>query len=288
MSITNNRTSLSSVKVCDPIGIQVADGAIVTCNVRGTISFKVINDEGKSVAVTVENVHHDERFAANLLSWGILKDLGWELHSTKQESYLITKGKNKVALADKGRILLLKTDVFERVYRVAGPPVLESATDLLALHERFGHMGFDGLVAIIRNGTTLDLGELRMGEAALTEARAAVAACKACVMGKATRTPFGHNGIDHGTHPMEVLHMDTFAVSGGEKLEYGLTMSDPFSNARFFAHAASKDEIVGHIMAIVNACRHSLDSRCAGCMLTVGRSSSTRLSRSSARGTGLS
>ena len=79
------------------------------------------------------------------------------------------------------------------------------------MHERLGHVGFDRMVQIIKAGKSRGLDKLgALSDAVLTTARKLVLACKACIEGKGTRTAFGHDGLDKGSAPFEVVHMDTF------------------------------------------------------------------------------
>ena len=126
---------------------------------------------------------------------------------------------------------------------------------LVRLHERLGHMGFDRMVHVIKTGATLDIGRLAVSGPALEEARHRVLDCKSCVLGKGQRTAFGHRGVDKGNAPGETLHMDTYQTARNNGLrswtEYGLVMTDPYSEYRWFAHLKTKDEGAANIIAIV-------------------------------------
>ena len=69
----------------------------------------------------------------------------------------------------------------------------------------------------------------------------------ACVKGRATRTAFGHRGLDRGTKPGECLHMDTYQVKvdrdGRMVTEYGLVMKDLYSEHMWHAKVQTKDQV---------------------------------------------
>ena len=251
------RTGLHS---CAPVRVEVADGGVVTSTLQGSVELQLRSTDGKSGRIVVDNVHYHERFTANLLSWNVLRTKKWELHSTAEETYVITPGRNKVTLNTRGRVSVLdsfgtaRSTGSDRVFSV-GELVCDDADSLVRLHERLGHVGFDRMIAQIKGGATLDLAKLNVSDAQLKEARRRVMQCKACTHGKGSRTAFGHRGLDHGTTPGEVLHMDTFQVrvdrDGRSCLEYGLTVGDPFANGRWFVRLSTKDEAAGRVIRIV-------------------------------------
>ena len=116
-------------------------------------------------------------------------------------------------------------------------------------------MGFDRMVDVLKAGCTLDIGKLTVSGAALEEARKRVLECKACALGKGQRTAFGHRGMDKGHAPGETLHMDTYQVpldDGDRKwLEYGLVVTDPHSEFRWFGWLKSKDEAAAAVIECV-------------------------------------
>ena len=62
-----------------------------------------------------------------------------------------------------------------------------------------------------KEGATLGVGDLNgLTGAELTRAEAAVKACAHCAQAKAHRNPLGHHGLDKGSQPGEVVHMDTY------------------------------------------------------------------------------
>ena len=129
---------------------------------------------------------------------------------------------NEFALRNVGRVLVLAAEVeppapgahHAQAYRVGPGEFTEKDVDkIVRLHERFGHVGFDRMVATVKANSTLGVQDyLEVSRATLAEARRRVLDCKACTLGKGNRTAFGHRGIDKGSAPGEVLHMDTFFI----------------------------------------------------------------------------
>src|SRR6185437_9040203 len=132
----------------------------------------------------------------------------------------------------------------EQVMGVLGELRCASVADLVTLHARLGHAGFERMIRIVQGGTTLDLSKLAVSRHELEEARQQIRDCKACCQGKGTRTPREHRGLDRGDQAMAVLHMDSFQVkkSNGE-LEYGLAVKDLFTDYRWVATSETKDQL---------------------------------------------
>jgi len=250
------RTGLST---CAPVRVQMADGGIVTTTLQGSVELQLRSTDGKTGKIVVDNVHYHERFTANLLSWNMLRTKKWEMHSTSEETYVVTPGGNKVTLNTRGRVSVLDSFATpgpsHRVFSV-GQLVCDDADSLVLLHERLGHVGFDRMIAQIKGGATLDLAKLNVSDAQLKEARRRVMQCKACTQGKGSRIAFGHRGLDRGNAPGEVFHMDTFQVrfdrDGRSCLEYGLAMVEPHSEGRWLYRQVTKDEVAGRVIRVVN------------------------------------
>jgi hypothetical protein len=260
LHISGNRNQFISLQPCSPVQVEVADGTFVTAQYKGSVKLKVkLSDMPQEVIIPIEDVYYNERFSANLLSWGALRLLNWEYHSTREGTHLITPGRNKIQLRTNGRVsVMASSNAAERVYGALGTLVCATTDDLILLHQRLGHVGFDKMIHIMKSGETLDVGKLAVTKEDLLKARKQIMECEACIQGKGTRTPFGHSGLDKGSEPVQVLHMDSFVIklklpnSGGKvKHEYGLTITDPYTEARWFAHSVSKDMITTHVIDII-------------------------------------
>ena len=261
---TGNKENLTGLKHCTPTQVQVADGNFVTCDQRGTLQLKVAGTKGededqvdKRVLVTLEDVYFNPRFAANLLSWGVLKTLNWQLRSSKNESYVVTPGGTKVPLSTRGRVLVLEHNSVERAYvtRTAAASIT-SADELVTLHQRLGHMSFERMLTVARGTSTTGIGKLDASPAEIAAAKKRVADCAACALGRGTRTPLGKAGLDKGSRIVEVLHMDSFEVRGAQSeksVEYGVAVTDSYSGARWFSQTTTKDQLTVQAIGIIKA-----------------------------------
>lgn len=254
LHVCGNRHQFVSLKKCAPMRVNMADDGVVTVTQCGTVSIVVAAEDGNTVKFMIDDVYFHDRFSTNLLSWNVLRAKGWELHSTQTHTHVITPGGNKITLSTIGRLSTMQTVVHGHVYSVGGINTSD-VHDLMRLHERLGHIGFDRMVAVIKSGATLDIGMMNVSSATLAEARQRVLECEACTLGKGHRTAFGHRGVDKGNAPGETLHMDTYQTTwfdaGRRYLEYGLIVTDPHSEYKWFARLHTKDEGAEHVMNIV-------------------------------------
>jgi transposase InsO family protein len=257
LHVSGNRTLFTSgMRECSPVPIQVADGSFVTATHIGDVQLTVVTVKGETVTLPIEGVHFHERFSANLLSWNVLGDKGWEFHSTKKGTFVLTPGRrHKVMLNTRGGVSVIDSKDSRNCVFSLGARVSANATSLIRLHETLGHMGFDRMMRLLKAGSTLDLPKIDAADAEIQEARQLVLDCKSCIQGKGTRTDFGHRGVDKGQGPGEVLHMDTFQVTmereGRHWLEYGLTVTDAFTSYRWFKSLDSKDQAADAVITIV-------------------------------------
>ena len=157
--LTGNKKALSDLRKCTPMQIEVADGGIVTATQVGDLELCVyIEEKDKVVRVPVRNVYYSERFAANLLSWHVLKELGWKFSSDKEETTVLTPGGNEVKLSTKQRVTVMHCRVpVEQANATRNAPS-SKVQQIILLHERFNHMGFDNMVKMIKGGKTLNIG----------------------------------------------------------------------------------------------------------------------------------
>ena len=266
LHISGDRRQFSSLRRCKPVSVLVADGNTVKATHRGTVPICVKTSGGISVIFKARNVYYHERFTTNLLSWSVLRDRGWELHSTLEKTFVVMPGGNTITLNTAGRVSMMDAissgsgfnlgagSASARAYSV-GHLEINDVAGLVRLHERLGHMGFDRMVTIIKAGATLDVGKLSVSGSTLLEARRRVLECRGCALGKGHRTAFGHRGIDKGSAPGETLHMDTYQVplqQGDRKwLEYGLVVTDPHAQCKWFSRLTSKDQGADAVIGIV-------------------------------------
>ena len=254
LHITGNKELLSSLKRCAPTRVQVADGGFVTANHKGQVRLRMKTASGdRTVSVTIDNVFYHERFTANLLSWGMLRLIGWQLHSTKDGTHLITPNGNKVQMRTSDRVTVAEAAQPERAYGARGAQCM-TEDDLVRLHERLGHIGFNKMIRIMNAGQTMDIEQLSMNRETIDRAKKRVRECKSCAYGKGTRSPFGERGLDRGNGVLHTMHVDTFEVRGARQdggSMYGVIITDPHCEGKWFIDVSSKAEIADRMIAVI-------------------------------------
>ena len=263
------------LKPCEPFVVKGMDGGELEASLSGKLKLH-LDSNGVQSTVVLENVYYHPSFAASLLSLGCLTELGWTFHSDKDATFVITPDNHKVSLRQDHRVSMLHCTASSgandqgQVYSVHdGSAASESeatgcVSELVRLHEQLGHVGFDRMVVMLEKQATEGLARKPVSAAVLKEARARVLECKACTQGKGTRNPFGHRGLDKGTQPGEVLHMDTNHVTvtddlGNKVRSYGVNIIDPYSGARFKQHLAAKDLIPRAVIDVVKLIQRQSD-----------------------------
>ena len=269
VSITGNKNNLVNVRRCQPMPILMADQGIVSAVYKGDMPIRLpVADKpaGSFVTLTIRNVYFHERIDANLLSWGCMCLDGWEMHSTKKETYVVTPKGARINASTRGKLTILDNAGTERAYAARmGRFVCQSADDLLLLHQRVGHASWNRLLKMCRAGATAGVGDVSvLSVAELQKAEGLVRNCDACATGKQRRNALGHRGLDKGTEKGEVLHMDTFYVmmrhpQTNEKYrEYCLLVTDGYTQLRWLARTTSLRDVQAEMIHIIgestNAC----------------------------------
>lgn len=180
LHVSGNRALFTSgIKQCSPMPIQVADGSFVTATYIGDVLLNVTTAKGEVVTLPIQGVHFHERFSANLLSWNTLGDAGWEFHSTKKGTFVLTPGRrHKVMLNTRGGVSVIDSKTPQDCVYALGASVSANATSLVRLHETLGHMGFDRMMRLIKAESTLDLPKIGATDGEIQEARRLVLDCK--------------------------------------------------------------------------------------------------------------
>ena len=262
-----------SLKECPVFPVTVADRGVVEVSQVGSVELNVNVAPGQTVTFIIKDVCYNPRFGANLLGLHALTKSGWEFHCTEADTYLLTPNqKLKVRLDTERRLSVLQCagnsseqGVPGKVFSVVS---LEwgKVADLVQLHERLGHMGFDKMIRVIKADKTEGIGKLNVSAAVLQDARKRVLECRACTQGKGSRTAFGHRGLDRGRAPGECLHMDTYYVKfpladGTTHVEYGLTISCPFSSFRWSGRLSRKSDGAQVVITIINNAQKQFDCK---------------------------
>ena len=265
---SGNRARFSALRKCRAVPVKVADGSIVAATHIGSVPLRVRLDNGGVVRIVVDDVLYHQRFSSNLLSGEQLtsRKHGWQYHSTPECTYVVTPGGDRVTLSRQGRVSVLfcvDSDQ-ERASSAITPPVRgklgddEAVEQLLLLHQRLNHMGWTRMLATLRSGAVEDLGVRldALPKSGLAAAEKHVRQCTACLKGRATRTAFGHRGLDRGRAPGECVHMDSYPVrvwypDGRTVVEYGLAAKCMYSDYTWHGRFKSKDLIAPAVASLV-------------------------------------
>jgi len=275
VSTTSNRSTLVNVRRCSPMPIKLADGTVLTATYKGDLPLRLRTAENSEsstyTVVNIKDVYFHERFDANLLSWGCMKEDGWELHSTPAGTYVKTPGPNgkRVNASTRGRLTILDDAGCEHAYGARmGRIVCTSVDDVVLLHRRMGHASWTQMKKTCKTGAAFGAGDLSgLTDAELTRAEEAVRACTSCAKAKAHRNPLGHHGLDKGTKLGEVVHMDTFyavtrdAATGKKKTQYCLLATDAYTEWRWASMHDSRMDLPQAVIDILQHCRSMTDKR---------------------------
>jgi hypothetical protein len=265
---TGDKSLFVSLKKCKPISVQVANSQYVTPTYRGTINLRVRTTSGQSLTIPVSDVYYHESFATSLLSWGVLRRTKWEMHSTSDATVLTTPGGNKIRLTTKGRVSMITSPnatsdgaVYSLGHLIGG-----KLKDIVRLHETLGHISYTQLVRVLKTDkAVLDVTKMHFDRQTLEQAKKLITECPACMAGRSTKAHLGHRGLDHGTEPLDTLHIDTYTVTlidGDRKWhEYGVAMRDPVSGWLYHEALYTKDKIAEVVIAAIQHANRQFDRK---------------------------
>src|SRR4029079_4706822 len=114
---------------------------------------------GRYVSTKIPDVYFHERFDANLLSWGLMRKNGWEMHSTPTGTHLVTPGGKTVKASTRGDLTILEVFVEERVYKL-GAVICMAAEEVVAHHRRLGHVSWTRLLEMCKAGSSAGIGDI--------------------------------------------------------------------------------------------------------------------------------
>lgn len=261
VSVTGNKDNLVNVRRCAPVPILMADRSIVNAAYKGDMPMRlpIADKRGTYVSITIGDVYYHERIDANLLSWGCMRVDGWEMHSTSEGTYLVTPKGARINASTRGRLTILNDAGPERACAARmGRFVCQSANDLVLLHQRTGHASWGRILKMCRAGATAGVGDIScMSAEELKKAQECVKSCDACTAGKQHRNPLGHRGLDKGTSPGEVLHMDVFYSvlrdprTNAKYREYALLTTDGFTEFRWISQTTSMRALQAEVISII-------------------------------------
>ena len=238
--LTCNRESLHSIQRCQPMPVLMADNTIVNAVHKGKLTMRLpAASRDGFVQFTLEPVYYHERFAANLISWDALDRAGWHMSAGDGKASFTTPGGTAVKAQRRGGLMIFNDRILERAFGARGGNNVMCVTskELLQLHNRLGHVSWDRLIDMCRAGLTIGVGEVRgLARAELERAKDAVRACPHCAQAKMHRKPVGHAGLDKGSEPGSVLHMDSLQVittdptNGAKRTLYSLSAKDAYTD----------------------------------------------------------
>lgn len=280
VSTCTSRKALRNVRRCKPVPIRMANGAIVSAMYKGDLDLRlrVAGATDKFEIVTIPDVYYHERFDANLLSWGVMKKLGWGLHSSAPRTYLVTPSGKETDAICRGNLTILEDVASARVYGMLTGPgamstsptrsfVCKTAKEVIQLHRRLGHVSWTRLTEMSKTGASVgmpDLGQMTKDER--EKAQEAIQECPACIAAKAHRKPLGHHGLDKGQRPGDVLHMDNFYIvtrdpaSGQKQTTHCLLAVDAYTEWRWMDSRKKRSDLPQAAIDIIKHC-HTMTGR---------------------------
>ena len=269
--MTGNRESLSSFKRCTPMSIKMADGNIIQASHKGELNIRLAVEspqkEHKEVKVTIPDVYYHERFDANLLSWGKLRKLGWKLMSSSSGTHLITPGGNKAIANTRGDLTIIEDCSLERAYSTQAVKSVMEAKQLVSAHRRLGHISWTRLEKLCKSGLVVGIPSIdALPPKELELAKKEIQECEACVRGKSACVSLGHRGLDKGTRPGQVIHMDTFyvtrrdQVTGKKVTQYCMLATDAYTEWRWADVVTSMTQLTDSAISMLEHC-HSMTEK---------------------------
>ncbi len=268
--MTGNRDSLANIKRCAPMPIKMADGNIILAVYKGELNIRLNvedkNKELKQIKVKVPDVYYHERFDANLLSWGKMRKAGWKLASSSSGTFLTTPGGNKAVASTRGDLTIIEDCAQEIAYSVRSVKSVVEAKQLVAAHRRLGHISWTRLEKLCKSGSVVGIPTMdTLPDKELELAKKEIQECEACVQGKSAGRPVGHRGLDKGTRPGQVIHMDTFYVTrrdertGKKATQYCMLATDGYSEWRWVDVVSSMTQLTDSAISILQHCRSMTD-----------------------------
>lgn len=264
--ITGSKMHLTNIRKGPLMEIKTANNGRVFTDTMGDIKIRMNCVDGETYTFTVSGVYYQECIAANLLSAQKLRAEGFEitLGRYNRGAWMCTPGGQKVRLSCKNDLTILEQNGKERpskanvnvVYLADiqdaeeadeespmasnirntnrnGIGILKAADDLIRLHHKLGHCAWTTLKRAIVKDVVEGVGKYRVPADEERKALQAIVKCEVCLESAGKCTNYGTRGLDHGSAPGEVLHMDTFymRVEPTAQFEYGVVVRDPFGGA---------------------------------------------------------
>jgi hypothetical protein len=215
MGASNHMTGIAELDFGVVGTVRFGDGSVVRIEGCDTILFACKNGEHR----TLVSVYYIPRLTANIVSCGQLDEDGFQIHIECGVMRIRDEKKRLLAKIRRsaGRLYVLDITIARAVCLAAC-----AGEDAWRWHARFGHINFDALRKMGREGLVRDLPILSQVDQI----------CEACLAGKHRRTPFPHQALQRATEPLELVHEDlclpiTPATPSGNR--YFLLLVDDYS-----------------------------------------------------------
>ena len=232
--MTCSKTFMRNYKVFTPVDVHLADDGIVQAIGSGDIVMSMKTPQGIKKGV-LTNVWHIPKLTRNLFSVGrFTKDVG-PVTFTTDGCYAEAKGVKWMigAREGKGLFKLQMDPVACDEANAAKSSGCQGDTKSYLWHLRLGHIGHDGLDAIVKKniGIGVDITAVKKWDL-----------CDGCALGKQTRVHFQSSSTDRATKLLEVIHSDVC----------GPMSTTTFSGKRYFVTFIDDKSRYGVVYLIKN------------------------------------
>lgn len=201
------------------------------CTIHGIGSVSLTLDNGNVILLT--NVRHIPELKRNLISVGVLDDMGCE-NMIKSGCLEIIRNGKIIARAKKKNSLYVLCGRYSGLTNIAAS-VTDSQAAAIKWHLRLGHMSQKGMKVLEKSG--------QLGKSALSP----LDFCEVCVLGKQHRICF-NTGTHLSKSKLDYVHADLW---GPERIcthgncRYFLSIVDDYSRKVWTYLLRSKDETFG-------------------------------------------
>jgi hypothetical protein len=186
--------------------VKFGDGSTVGIHGRGTVLFTIRS--GRQRALT--DVYFIPRLKTSIVSLGQLDENGCDVNISAGVMTLVDSHGNQLAQVRRNarRLYVVKLEIAAPVCLAA-----QHGDDAWRWHARFGHLHFDAMRRMAREGMVHGLPTVEHVEQL----------CDACLVGKQRRAPFPQKAKYRATDALELVHADlcgpiTPATPGGKLL----------------------------------------------------------------------
>lgn len=231
----------SSVRLLkDPIAISTADAdaSTILATATGTLLFDIAAPKGQVVRGRFERTLYVPGLATTLISVSQLTRGPHRLVFDDNRCDIVSKAN--------GEIIGSAKRTRDNLYRVTGTPViakspavLETAhaaiVDINLLHDRLGHLGYQNIQCMVRDGIVSDVDGLK----------GVPRFCEPCIHGKQHRLPFPSKTFRSATEKLDLVHSDLcgpFPGSIGGK-RYFVTFIDDYTRKYWLYFLRKKSDV---------------------------------------------